>query len=152
MLKLGRRKWPVVENMILPCLILLSSGTVVKMSPGYSGPVLLPLPLSLNTVHFFFSFDSGGFFLILFFWLPVWAGIRTWAQRLSQGLTVIADFLHFHFRLLLLADISQHSAPRAPAVVFVLQAGVLFSKEKALSTFTFDCHFLLVSLNSQFKL
>ena len=54
-------------------------GTVVKMSPGYSGPVPLPLPLSLNTVHFFFSFDSGGFFWILFFWLPLLAGIRTWA-------------------------------------------------------------------------
>ena len=61
-------------------------GTVVKMSPGYSGPAPLPHPLSLNTLHFFFSFDSGGFFSILFFWLPVLAGIRTRAQRLSQGL------------------------------------------------------------------
>ena len=38
MLKLGRRKWPLVENMFLPCLILWSRGEVVKMSPGYSGP------------------------------------------------------------------------------------------------------------------
>ena len=41
---------------------LVKWGRLSKCHQEYSGPVPLPLPLSLNTVHFFFSFDSGGFF------------------------------------------------------------------------------------------